>query len=907
MATSSPKPKIKTSDFDDAPARDAHVFLIDGSSLAYRSFFALPQEIGTSDGRPTNALLGFANMLIKLITDFEPETVIVAWDVGGDTKRRQAFAEYKSQRPEMPDLLSQQWPHFKPLVEAFGFHNVSMPEYEADDVIGTLSLQASARNLKTCIVTYDRDAMQLVSDDVVVMMTTKGVSEVSVFTPERVKLRYDVRPEQIPDFIALRGDTSDNIPGVPGIGDKTAAELLGKFASLEQILDSIGEVSGAKRKENLTEFGDQARMSKQLATIVRDLPLDIDLDAVHAATPDRSRLMELFQTLEFRTLTRRIQELELTGDHRDAARVRAGAVQASSSDEPAAPQGELVAARLVSAQELASLVAATEGDLPCVVRTNDDDSVTAAVLVADGVPDGGQAHGWVAVVRGSARSIADAVRGRRVRTFDFKSLPEPLRAAGVLELADDAMISTYLLQSGRRTYLLGEILAEEGHSARVSYAGDDPTVAELAGQAATIGALSDQHRTQLDALGMLGLYTEIELPLVQVLVDLEKQGIAIDSYRMAEIAHKVSDQIDELRDKAHELAGQDFNLGSPQQLAVVLFDVLGLPAQRKGKTGYSTDARVLRDLRDMHPIIPVIEQWRELSKLKSTYLDSLPGLVHPRTGRIHTTFSQVTAATGRLSSVNPNLQNIPVRTPVGREIRSAFIPADGSMFVSCDYSQVELRLLAHVSREPKLIDTFERGEDVHLITAAEVAGIDPSEVSREQRSAAKAINFGIIYGISSFGLAAQLQISRDEAQMYIDRYLGRYPHVSDFMERTIEFANEHGYVATLFGRRRPIPELKSRSYTTRQLGERLAVNTVLQGTAADIMKIAMVRIHRQLATSGLAARIVLQIHDELLLEVPTGEIADVTKLVKDGMVGAFDMTPPLVVNTGKGSNWLEAH
>ena len=916
MAAAGAKAKVKTSDFDDAPARDATLFLIDGSSLAYRSFFALPQEIATADGRPTNALLGFANMLIKLVTDFDPGTVVVAWDVsGGATERKREHAEYKAHRPPMPDLLSEQWPHFTPLVEAFGFTNVSMQGYEADDVIGTLARRASASGTRTCIVTYDRDAMQLVDDRTVVLMTTKGVSETAAFTPERVQLRYDVRPDQIADFIALRGDTSDNIPGIPGIGDKTAADLLRQFGSLEDILDNIDKVSGAKRKENLTEFGEQSRMSKRLATIVCDLPLDVDLDALHAAPPDRSRLLEIFRAFEFRTLARRVEELDLAGAGTAAREAGRASAATDGVAADAAPTGELVSARLVSPHELRSILdarpAGADSETPVVVRALDDGSLAAAVLVEDSqekgqatsAGEGDATSRWVAVMQGQARALAEPLADRALLAFDHKGLPSPLRQN---RSTDDLLLATYLLQPGRRTFLLGEVLAEEGLAARVALASGDAQLEQLAAHAALLPLLRDRQVEALRAVDMERLYRDIELPVLDVLVDMEDLGIRIDRYRMGEIAAKVADQLDELQDRAHELAGHDFKLGSPQQLATVLFEELGLPAQRKGKTGYSTDARVLRDLRDMHPIVGVIESWRELSKLKGTYLDTLPELADAKTDRIHTTFSQTTAATGRLSSINPNLQNIPVRTSVGREIRSAFVPADGCRFVSCDYSQVELRLLAHVSQEPKLIEAFTRGDDVHTLTAAEVAGVEPAQVSRDQRNAAKAINFGIIYGISSFGLSQNLQISREQAQEYIDRYLGRYPHVSDFIERTIEFAKENGHVRTLFGRRRPIPELKSRDWNKRSLGERLAVNTVLQGTAADIIKLAMVRTHAALLEAGHEARIVLQIHDELLLEVPEGEVREVTRLVKREMADAFQMTPPLEVDGGSGINWLDA-
>lgn len=902
MATPPAKTKVKTSDFDDVPARDAELFLIDGSSLAYRSFFALPQEIATADGKPTGALLGFSNMMLKLVADYDPKTVIVAWDLGGETVRKKAFAEYKAQRPPMPDLLSEQWPHFKPLAEGFGFHNISFPEYEADDVIGTLATMAEERGIKTCIVTYDRDAMQLVSDKVVVMMTTKGVSEVSVFTPERVELRFGVRPTQISDLIALRGDTSDNIPGVPGVGEKTAADLLREFDSVETILESIDKISGAKRKENLANNADQARISKELATIVCDLPLDIDLDAVHIGRPDQSKLLGMFQAFEFRTLSRRLTELaESAGEVPNSASTPNGTV----SDVPR-PDEPLVTARMVSSAELRGFVQEMKSGVPVVVDVQADGSVALAVQIEETPPDGGVTSKWIATLMTTVSGAGEALAGAQVVAFDYKALPKSI--IDTTTLSDDALISSYLLQPGRRNLLLGELASEAGIRARLAWAGSDPILERVAQNAARLPLLVERNARDMEQSGAIDLYTNIELPLVRVLSNMERLGVRVDNYRIGEIAAKVTDQIAELKDRTFELAGCEFNIGSPQQLAGVLFETLQLPAQRKGKTGYSTDARVLRDLRDLHPVIPVIEQYRELTKLKNTYLDALPALINPKTGRIHTTFSQVTAATGRLSSVNPNLQNIPVRTPLGREIRSAFIPRDGAVFVSCDYSQVELRLLAHVSGEPKLREVFERGEDVHLATAAEVAGVELSQVTREQRSAAKAINFGIIYGISAFGLAGQLQISREEAQQYIDRYLGRYPMVSDFIERTIEDAKEQGFVTTLFGRRRPIPELKSRSFTTRQLGERLAVNTVLQGTAADIMKVAMISADRRIrAELGGRSQIVLQIHDELLVEAAQDQVKDVIDIVRVEMVSAFDMQPALSVDAGTGANWLDAH
>ncbi len=841
-------------DLNDAPARDSQLFLVDGNNLAYRAFFALPEELITSDGFPTNALLGFTNMLFKLLSDYKPKGVAVAWDTR-PVHRKELAPDYKVDRKPMPDLLREQFPHFRPIVEAFGYVNLEFEGWEADDVIATLATRADEAGVKTTVVSTDRDAFQLVSENITLMMTPRGVADVQVYTPERIVERYGIGPDLIPDFIGLKGDTSDNIPGVPGIGDKTAGQLLAQYGSLEAVLEHTAELSPARRK-NLEEFADQARASKVLATMRRDLELDADPTALVLSPPDRSQLKEIFRRFEFRNLLGRIDVIDEALPAAEVVPVEGVAVPWREELLPPAADGEIA---------LAS-----------------EDGRAALAL-----PDGS-----VAIVPSPV-----ALGGVAVTVHDAK--------AARVEATDDTLLLAYLIEPGRATYALDDLAAEYGVELQPEPATDEETAALVRRAAATL-RLAAPMRARVAERGMEPLYREIELPLTRVLAAMEDAGVKIDTYRMGEITARLADRVEELEARAHELAGEEFMLGSTQQVARVLFEDLGLTAGRKGKTGYSTDAKVLRAIRDEHEIVPVLEEWREYSKLLNTYLGPLPSLISETDGRLHTTFNQAVASTGRLSTTNPNLQSIPIRTELGREIRSAFIAEPGFRLVSADYSQVELRILAHVSGEPKLREAYERGEDVHAATASEVLGIPQAELTKDQRNVAKMVNFGIIYGISSYGLSENLEIPREEAQTYIDTYLARFPHVQDFIARTIEQATRDGYVTTLFGRRRPIPELKAQNRMTRQLGERLAVNSVMQGTAADVIKKAMVAIHARLLEEGRASRLVLQVHDELLIEAPEVEVSAAKKILSEEMVAAYPLDPPLGVDVGVGDDWAEA-
>ena len=844
---------------DDAPARDAELFLVDGNNLAYRAFFALPEELQTTDGQPTNALLGFTNMLFKLLSDYKPRGVAVAWDTR-PVHRKEIDAEYKSERRPMPDLLREQFPHFRPIVEAFGYQNLEFEGWEADDVIATHATQADEAGVKTCVVSTDRDAFQLVSENVCLMMTPRGVADVQVYTPERVEARYGIRPEQIPDFIGLKGDTSDNIPGIPGIGDKTAGQLVAQYGSLEAVVEHAGELSPARSKA-IAENAEQAAASKLLATMRRDLELGADPATFVLQPPDRSELKEIFRRFEFRALLGRIDTL-------DEALPAAERPQPAKLDAVPWREGEL------------------RGVHGRVGVAADSERVAVSTDVGE------------VVIAPRGEGVIVTQDGLRVVAHDAKQLRlgEPA--------ADDTLLAAYLIDPGRAEYDLDDLMAEYGVELDPDPPAEEETAA-LVRHAEAARRLAGPLVAKVEERGSDRLYRDVELPLSVVLGAMEDAGVRIDTYRMGEITARLADRIEELEARAYDLAGEEFVLGSPQQLGRILFEKLELTPGRKGKTGYSTDSKVLRAIRGDHEIVPVIEEWRELTKLVNTYLGPLPTLIG-EDGRLHTTINQHVAATGRLSTTSPNLQAIPIRTELGREIRSAFVAEPGSRLLSADYSQIELRILAHVSGEPKLREAFEKGEDIHRATAAEVLDKDPATLTSGERAIAKMINFGIVYGISAFGLSENLDIPKEQAQAYIDAYLARFPHVQDFIARTIAQAGEDGYATSLLGRRRPVPELRAMNRQTRGFGERVAVNFVMQGSNADIIKVAMVAIHERLRAEGRSARLVLQVHDELLLEVPETEVSKVRELVREEMVGAYPLDPPLAVDVGVGDDWAEA-
>jgi DNA polymerase I len=855
-------------------AAQRRLVLIDGPSLVYRAFFALPESIATSTGQPTNAIFGFASMLVKLIDEQGVRPTIVVWDAG-TSGRTEVYPEYKAQRRSRPDLLKMQWPAMEPLVEAMGYRNVTVDGYEADDVIASLAQRAREQGVPVTIVTGDRDVFQLIDDEglVEVMATARGITETKTYDREAVIDRYGLPPELIPDFYGLKGDASDNIPGVPGIGEKTASELIQRFGGLEQVLAHIDEIGGVKRRENLREHAQDALVSKRLATVRRDVPVDLDPAGEIAAQPDRSRVREVFRQHELRDPLRRLEEA--LGD----GALAAPPVEAST-----------VSAKLV------------EGTVSGVARLEGEELYVA---LAPAEPEEGALFAQGAALRfavaadrqvlagecESAAELLEACGSRPIVAHDAKSFGEVPQS-----LLHDTMIAAYLLEPARRGYPLSELCEERGMSSELT---------GLAGQAAMLRPLAGWQRNEIAARELTQVMEEIEMPLISVLREMEIAGVRLNVPRLEGVAERVKEEISALEEDIFLLAEEEFLIASPQQLGEVLFVKLGLSRKRRGKTGFSTDARVLQAIREEHEIVPKIERWRELSTLIKTYLDVLPQLVD-EDSRIHTTFLQAVAQTGRLSSTNPNLQNVPIRTPLGREIRGCFEAAPGRLLLSADYSQIELRVLAHVADEPALMEIFAHGEDVHTATASRVFGVSPDEIDHGMRSKAKMINYGIVYGLSDFGLADRLNIPREEAKAVIDAYMRRFPKVAEFIEATIASATDEGHVKTLWGRRRQVPELRARNYQVRTQGERLAVNTVIQGTAADMIKLAMLRCHEALAGEGLQMRLILTIHDELLFEAPPEEVEAARELVRREMCGVWGRQPPLAVDVGVGEDWLKA-
>jgi len=824
------------------------VYLIDGFSLLYRAFYALPQTIATSAGLPTNALYGFTSMVLKLLDGGKEDVGLgVVWDSGKPAFRMEVYPEYKANRSSMPEELKAQLDHLDEILEAMNIPAVRAEGFEADDVLATLSRRVP-EDVELKIVTGDQDAMQLVNGKVRVLRTTRGVSEIKEYGREEVVAEYGVSPEQIPDYKALVGDSSDNIPGVRGIGPKGAASLLKQFGTVEELYRRLDEVKAKGTRAKLEEGRESAFVSLELARMRFDAPVDFDREALkfHGISPQSG---EILRRYEFRSLEPRFAELPVVGG------------------EPL-PTPERLRVRVVEGEPEASLepvAAAPVGDGRWCVAASEDE-----VRLVEGEP------------------------GVPLKVHDAKRL-------GVRGASFDTYLAAYLVQPGAGSYELEALAAERG-LAEVEVEAEDEEVREAARRAALVHTLSPALNKQLEEMGLARLYYDVELPLADVLGEMERLGMPVDVSTLEEVGAELEERISDLEARIYSDVGHPFNIGSPKQLGEVLFVELGLPTSRKTKTGYSTDAKVLQELANRgHTIAERIIEYRELTKLKGTYIDGLIDLVD-EDGRIHSTLNQTTTATGRLSSDSPNLQNIPIRTETGARIRDAFVASPGRVLVVADYSQIELRILAHMTGEPALVEAFTGGVDVHTRTAAEVFDVRIESVTPELRRRAKMVNFGILYGISGFGLASRLgNVHPAEAERYIKRYLEQYPRVTQFMEETISEAEELGYVTTLFGRRRYVPELRNSNKNVRKLGERIAFNARVQGTAADIIKVAMVDIAPRLP--ALETDMLMQVHDELVFDAEEGRAEEVAALAADRMVAAYDLHPPLEVEVKAGRRW----
>lgn len=853
------------------------LLIIDGSSLLYRAFYAIP-SLTDSQGRPTNAVYGFLNMLLKLYEQLEPHYVAVAFDKDKHTFRNDLYDGYKATRKPAPDDLRPQFPLIREVLECLGIHVLELEGYEGDDIIGTVARQMEAKDFHIDIVTGDRDALQLVDENVTVHLTKKGITNMLAVTPDVMAAEYGYAPSQVVDMKALMGDTADNIPGVPGVGEKTAAKLIAQFQHVETLYDRIGEVKGKKLQEKLADNKDKAFLSKELATICCSVPVEYSLD-MFLPQPRKEDVSALFRSLGFKNMLSRFAAFDRF---------------ASLADEEPAQDVSLQLLDDLQPQDLAGQVVAVEG----VYEPAAPLPVLKALAIAGNqgvfiVPAGREGE--------YLRALADAAL---VVTSQGKQL---VKAASPytdkrLPLAD-IILAAYLLDPTRTAYGLAYL--SEKFAVPLQESGDEAL--RLAGDAQFSFDVWPKAAEALELAGLTTLYDTIEIPLIHTLAIMEMNGFTVDTERLMDMERELSLEADKLEEEIYDDAGETFNINSTKQLGVILFEKLGLPVIKKTKTGYSTDSAVLEALMDQHPMIPKILQFRALKKLISTYLDGLEPLISRETGRIYTSFNQMVTATGRLSSSDPNLQNIPIRTEQGRKIRSLFVPGEGyDYIVSGDYSQIELRLLAHLSQDPTMIDGFKKNQDIHRRTASEVFGIPWDEVTPEQRSHAKAVNFGIIYGISDFGLARNISISRQQAKEYIDSYFARYSTIHAYMDKLVAEARETGMAKTMFGRIRTLTDINSKNFTRRSFAERTAMNTPIQGSAADIIKLAMNAVQDELERRSLRSRLLVQVHDELVLEVPADEREEVETLLKDTMEHIVTLSVPLVVDIHCGRNWEEA-
>jgi DNA polymerase I len=868
------------------------LFLIDGMSHIYRAYYAI-RNLSNAKGLPTNAVFGFTSMLRKLIQEHKPDYIGVALDLEGPTVRHEKYQDYKATRKPMPPDLVQQIPYIRRVCEAFRVPVISYAGYEADDVIGTLSTKATENGLESVIVTGDKDMLQLVSDHIVVLDTSKD----TLLDAQKVVEKMGVRPDQVPDLLGLWGDASDNIPGAPGIGEKGAKELIQTYGNLEEALKNWDKVKRKAYQDSLRDNVDLIRMSRELATVSKDLPIELDLKSLVLNDPDRKSAFQLFSELEFKSLMQEFHDEEETEK------------QSLEGKWLADSDSDVFLKTMAAQSRLYVELCHTEGPLNREIAEIACVQGDAGPAMLVDLKNEAQARHWQRIAENGSLPSA---------CWDSKLylLSQGNRGIHVGRIPDDVMLMAFLISPNTGDYSLKHwaleqlhvSLADEKSASQGSLLPDNKKIVEsLCRRLECVRALYDLFNPRLDQLQLRKLYEEIELPLVPVLADMERTGIKVDRGMLQKMSSEMEKQLADLTGRIYQAAGTEFNINSTKQLGEILFEKLNLPVLKKTRKtgGYSTDQAVLEELAETYDLPKLILEYRQVTKLKSTYVDALPALIHPKTGRVHTSFNQTGAATGRLSSSDPNLQNIPIRSVLGRLIRGAFVPEKGNVLIAADYSQVELRILAHLSEDQVLISAFRAGEDIHDRTAREVFSEAELANRAECRRRAKVINFGIVYGLSSFGLSRTLGISREDAQAFIDAYFKRYSGVRNWLDRTMEEVRRLEYAKTLFGRIRPIPDIKSKDANVRHFAERTAVNSPIQGTAADIIKIAMIRIHRALEQKKMASRILLQVHDELVLEVPEKEVDEARDLVKKEMEGAAELLVPLKVDLNVAGNWMD--
>ncbi len=884
------------------------LFLIDGSNYVYRAYYAI-RELSNSKGFPTNAIYGFTTMLLKLLRDWKPEYIAVVFDVKGPTFRHEAFEAYKATRRPTPDDLILQIPYIKDILHGFSIPVLERQGLEADDIIGTLARKYADKNIKTVIVSGDKDMMQLVSDNIMMIDTMKN----KTYDVEAVKERFGVGPEKVIEILGLTGDQSDNIPGVPGIGPKTAQRLIEEFGSVEGVLQNIDKVRNPKTRESLRSFADQARMSHSLAKIKTDADFDLDLESARYSGPDNEVLQPLFKEFEFSSL---LQELKIKDE---SIKGQYGLLLTEA--EFAALIERLVNVKEFAFDIVASMDAPMLADIVGI-------SICMSPAEAFYIP---LSHAYMGVpqqlksrdvLKGLTPSLSS--QGIKKHGHDMKNAMIILARRGVdlQGLGCDTMVAPYILNPSKHNFELADVVRDHlgrqithpkdliGSGAKAVPFSVIPVekVRDYACRRAdAVLVLAAALHEKIAEEGFKDLYYEVEMPLISVLAVMEKKGVLVDTKLLTAMSREIEQLMSLTEEKIYQLAGEKFNISSPKQLQVVLFEKLGLPKGRKTKEGHSTDIEVLTNLARSHELPAEILSYRTMAKLRSTYIDALPSLINQDTGRIHTSYNQTVTATGRLSSSNPNLQNIPIRTPEGKRIRQAFIAPDGWEIVSADYSQIELRILAHLSDDKVLIDAFMDDADIHTATAANIFGVFPEIVTVEMRRQAKVINFGILYGMSAFGLSKELNVPQKTAQAYIDEYFNKYREVRAFLDTIIANARKDGFVSTLLNRRRYLTEINSSNAPVRQFAERMAINTPIQGTAADLIKVAMINISNLIVKRRLRASMIMQVHDELVFEVHSNEKEEVIALVKKEMEEVIKLKVPLKVDIFSGRNWDESH
>ena len=862
------------------------IVIIDGHSLIYRAFYALP-ELMTAEGFHTNAIYGFLNMLNRVIEEESPEYISVAFDMKAPTFRNDAYVEYKANRKKMPVELREQIPAIKDILDAYRIHRMEFEGYEGDDLIGTLAKECGSQGLKVVIVTGDKDALQLVDENISVMLTKKGISTTKMYNSEAVLDEFGVVPKQIADYKGLVGDKSDNIPGVKGIGKKTAESLLQRFNTVEELYERIEEIEKKNLRDKLEAESEEAFLSKRLATIALNVPIDCSIEELSHLEPDSERLREYFVKYEFKSLL----------------------LKTSKSSKNPDEVEDIKTERVKKEQEISALhkKSAKIGQIGCMAFKNNEGEYN---VNASYVMFLGEKAYLIDKTLSKSNALRKLLSDENIEKFGYNIKESCLLAKKdgfeIKKIGFDIKIAEHMLHPSSSDYSLENIvMSRTGNGLGLSNSNDMDNLEYGGKSLRAIENLRESMFMELEENGLLHVFKEVEMPLIEVLAEMEKNGFYIDTDRLNELDIEFTEKLLSIEQSIYEHAGEEFNINSTKQTGYILFEKLGLPAWKKTKTGYSTNQKVLEKIKNKHPIVEEIMEYRQYMKLKSTYVDGLGKLINEETKRLYTSFNQAATVTGRLSTSDPNLQNIPVRLEMGRKLRQIFIAEGERKLVDADYSQIELRVLAHLSKDTGLIEAFKNGIDIHTLTASQVFGIPVEEVTAEQRGRAKGVNFGIIYGISDFGLSDNIGISIKEAASYINQYFKKYPDVKNFMDNQIDEAKKLGYVRTMFNRKRYIPELKSNNRNLRAFGERTAMNTPIQGSAADIIKIAMIKIYKELKDRELKSKLVLQIHDELIIETEPTEIEEVKELMRRNMEYAVEMEVPLTVDMKVGESWYE--